>query len=154
MVIDLHWSEFIYIHLAFVLPGFTYAGLLCGAQYSALTHAPAVSALVVQWKSRTLLKDSRAWRGANGSPLCVLHHLVSFPIVSMTWHHLGRTEHFVLAQEVTGIMIAWSEIKVQSKYWNSITYFLPLRKVPFVNYTLFSTFVLDGKTCLPSVVSI
>lgn len=46
-------------------------------------------------------------------------------------------------------MIARSEIKVQSKYWNSITYFPELGKVP-----LFSNFVLNANMVLRSVVPV
>lgn len=69
MAIDLRWGEFIYSHHALVLPVFSHAGLLCAAQYRALTHGPAVSAQVLQRKYKTELKGSaRARRGANGFP--------------------------------------------------------------------------------------
>lgn len=51
-------------------------------------------------------------------------------------------------------MIARSEIKVRSKYWNSIIYFLELGKLALVNYTLASRFVLDANTVLRSVVPV
>lgn len=49
-------------------------------------------------------------------------------------------------------MIARSEIKVQAKSRNSITHFLELGKLPLVNYTLSSRFVLNANTVLRSVV--
>lgn len=154
MAIDLHWGEFIYSHHALVLPVFSLTGLLCGVQYRALRHAPAVSAQAVQRKYRTMLKDSRwAWRGANDFSLCVLHQLVSFPVVRCDIT-LGEQNILCRHKKVTGIMIARSEIKVQSKHWNSITCFLELGKVPLVNYALSSKFVLNANAVLRSVVPV
>lgn len=57
-------------------------------------------------------------------------------------------------KKVTGIMTARSEIKVQSKYWNSITYVLELGEVPLVNCTPSSNFVLNANAVLRSVVPV
>ncbi len=72
MGIDLHQAEFIYTYHALVLFGslslslslslykhtHIHADLLCGLQFSTLTHAPAVSAQVAGRKYKNTVKDS------------------------------------------------------------------------------------------------
>lgn len=105
------------------------------------------------WKTQV-----RARCGANGFPLCVLcvyYQLVSFPVVSVTWHHLGRTKRFVSAQKGHGNN--GSSVRDQGPIQIlKFHFFLELTrgKVPLVNDTFSSNFVLNANTVLRSVVPV
>lgn len=155
MAIDLHWGEFLYSHHTCVLPFSRTQG--CCVVYNTEhwhmpllpQHKPCKESTGASWKTQEE-------RGVEQMAFLWAHPISQRHFQLSAWRDITLGEQNILCRhkKVTRIMIARSEIKLQSKYWKSITYFLEQGAVPLVNCTPSSNFVLNANTVLRSVVPV